>query len=95
MIAAAAAMVSRLTLGQDQASAWVMGCLVVGLSYLAATILLGLETSETEELEGLFQRRSAGSGGSGTTPTQSTVVGRPNDGTRDGSAHDDATPSIG
>ena len=94
MIAAGAAMVSRLTLGEDQASAWIMGCLVVGLSYLAATILLGLETSETAALDGLFQRRSAVSG-SGTTPGRDSDVARPHDGTPDTSTHDDATPSIG
>ena len=94
MIAAGAAMVSKLTLGDDQASAWILGCLVVGLSYLAATILLGLEPSETEELEGLFRLRSAASG-PGTTPARGSDVDGPDHGTRDDSARDGATPSLG
>jgi O-antigen/teichoic acid export membrane protein len=63
LIATATATVSRLTLGGEEPTAWFMGCLVVGLTYVAATILLGLETSETEALGGLFRPKVEASAG--------------------------------
>jgi O-antigen/teichoic acid export membrane protein len=62
LVAAAAATVSKLTLGGEHPSGWILGCLVVGLSYLAATIMLGFETSETEALGELFRRQAPAKG---------------------------------